>query len=82
MNSETLDSTRDMGFDGKPGNANENFASDAFGYTLNYYNGDYSAIDNNRNNFIAGKNNMSNLATEVAGVRNPFYREALNSHTV
>jgi len=70
MNSETLDSTRDMGFDGKPGNANENFASDAFGYTLNYYNGDYSAIDNNRNNFIAGKNNMSNLATDAPGLYN------------
>jgi RHS repeat-associated protein len=34
-----------VGLDGKPGNANEFFGHDVFGYTLNYFNGDYKPID-------------------------------------
>ena len=46
VNSETLDSTRDIGRDGDTtaSNLNRNFAKDVFGYTLNYFHNDYSAI--------------------------------------
>ncbi|SFH37188.1 RHS repeat-associated core domain-containing protein [Pedobacter insulae] len=43
VNSNTLDSTRDMGQDGF---GNMAFAADAYGFTLGYYNGDYKPIDN------------------------------------
>jgi len=53
VNSNTLDKKRDMGQDGKdtsiynPSNPqlHANFAQDAFGYSLNYFKGDYKAIN-------------------------------------
>ncbi|MBL7888015.1 MAG: hypothetical protein JNL24_00590 [Bacteroidia bacterium] len=47
VNSNTLQTHRDMGVDGDTllPNPNKNFAKDGFGYTLNYYTGDYKAID-------------------------------------
>jgi RHS repeat-associated protein len=48
VNSNTLDTTRDIGQDGNSllgGNPNAGFAPDVMGYTLNYFNGDYAAID-------------------------------------
>jgi hypothetical protein len=47
VNSNTLDTTRDMGTDADTltGNANAYFGKDVFGYSLNYYNGDYAPID-------------------------------------
>ncbi len=51
VNSNTLDSTRDVGRDGNPiaNNPNAGFAPDVFGYTLNYYDtvgiSDYRPID-------------------------------------
>jgi len=54
VNSNTLDTARDMGKDGAIGSVNSIFAKDAFGYTLNYHTNDYNAIDglkwNNANN--------------------------------
>jgi RHS repeat-associated protein len=46
VNSNTLDAHRDMGVDGDTTlpNPNKNFAKDGFGYTLNYFAGDYKAI--------------------------------------
>ena len=38
------DGSFDMGQDGKSGSANVNVARDAFGFSLNYYNGDYKPI--------------------------------------
>jgi RHS repeat-associated protein len=45
VNSNTLEAKRDMGKDGltQTGNPNQNFAQDAYGYTLGYFNQDYSA---------------------------------------
>jgi len=70
VNSNTLDTARDMGKDGAIGSVNSIFAKDAFGYTLNYHTNDYKAIDglkwNNANNrfesIIAGSdlNNSRN----------------------
>ncbi|MGP8214012.1 MAG: RHS repeat-associated core domain-containing protein [Bacteroidia bacterium] len=53
VNSDLLDSNRDMGHDGLqvPGNLNKSFARDAMGYTLKYFDksslipGDYDAIN-------------------------------------
>jgi len=54
VNSNTLDTLRDIGKDGSIGSINSAFAKDAFGYTLNYHANDYKAIDglkwNNANN--------------------------------
>jgi hypothetical protein len=47
VNSNTLEAKRDMGKDGytpsNNSNKNQNFERDAFGYSLSYYNNDYSA---------------------------------------
>ena len=67
VNSNSLNENLDMGIDGKniTGNSNKNFARDAFGYSLNYFDGDYTPIDLNKqqtaNNFIANTNNLTNL---------------------
>lgn len=48
VNSNTLNADRDMGKDGSDliaGHPNKIFAKDAFGYTLNYFQGDYKQID-------------------------------------
>ncbi len=51
VNSNTLNSNNDMGRDGNStalgggSNPNENFALDAMGYSLGYYNGDYTPIE-------------------------------------
>ena len=48
VNSNTLDADRDMGKDGSslnPSHPNKVFAKDAFGYSLNYYQGDYKQIN-------------------------------------
>lgn len=48
VNSNTLKKAKDMGSDGDlsiGGNPNGYFARDIMGYSLNYYNGDYDAID-------------------------------------
>ncbi|MBN8703790.1 MAG: hypothetical protein J0M08_12050 [Bacteroidetes bacterium] len=56
VNSNTLDKTRDIGNDGNHSTQftlqNATFAQDAFGYSLNYFDGDYSAIDTSRWNTI------------------------------
>jgi hypothetical protein len=44
VNSNVLKDTADMGQDGLNGSINQSFARDAFGYSLNYYNGDYKPI--------------------------------------
>ncbi|MEO6240311.1 MAG: RHS repeat-associated core domain-containing protein, partial [Bacteroidia bacterium] len=47
VNSNTLDSTRDIGRDADTllANANRLFGKDVYGYTLNYFDGDYKPID-------------------------------------
>jgi hypothetical protein len=73
VNSETLDSTRDMGQDGNKviGNNNANFAKDVFGYSLNYFTGDYSAIGgSSANSFLADKTNCSYLSSDGPSLYN------------
>jgi RHS repeat-associated protein len=66
VNSNTLETKRDIGKDGFKGDTNQVFARDAFGYSLSYYNGDYSAAsgmvwNNVTNRFEAYSGNASML---------------------
>lgn len=46
VNSNTLKATRDMGRDAElAGGLNDRFATDAYGYSLGYFEGDYTAAD-------------------------------------
>jgi RHS repeat-associated protein len=51
VNSTVLRSTHDMGEDGKDGSVNQYTAKDAIGFNLNYFTGDYSAINAGVNPF-------------------------------
>ena len=44
MNSSITNPSYDMGFDGDVHSSNSTVARDAFGYTINYFNGDYRSI--------------------------------------
>ncbi|MBI4929917.1 MAG: hypothetical protein HY841_04080, partial [Bacteroidetes bacterium] len=77
VNSNTLDSVRDIGMDGNKipaNNLNKIFAADVFGYSLNYFGADYSAIDQNKNlpanNFIADASANTNLAADAPNLFN------------
>jgi len=45
VNSSILDSSKDMGNDGKPGTMFGKISKDVMGFTLGYYNNDYKPID-------------------------------------
>jgi RHS repeat-associated protein len=55
VNSNSMDPGRDVGKDGLTGGARQAIGKDAFGFSLNYYNGDYQSITSfsTSNNFIA-----------------------------
>jgi hypothetical protein len=62
VNSNMLREKRDIGRDGDvtlPSNINANFARDAFGYSLSYFNGDYKAINLGAPKFEAGYSGSS-----------------------
>jgi hypothetical protein len=78
VNSETLLASRDMGKDGhlENDNLNKRIARDAYGYSLGYFNGDYTSSDNvpfanktnsdlmqNRHDLYNG--NISNMVTTI-----------------
>jgi hypothetical protein len=94
VNSNTLDTTRDIGQDGNrvTGNPNAYFAKDVFGYTLNYFAGDYTAINGTvsqtANNFESDKTNSDllanredffngNISAMVTTITNPTTGEVL-----
>ena len=93
VNSNSLNENRDMGADGKTGSANVNVARDAFGYSLNYFDGDYAAIDpdkwdNVTDRFEAGKTGSDwmgsnhnlyngNISSMATTITNPATREVL-----
>ena len=45
VNSTSLDASKDMGQDGVEGSTNSSVAKDEFGYSLSYFDGDYSAVN-------------------------------------
>ncbi len=83
VNSTSLDPLQDMGADGKP-NSSGILASDVFSYSLNYYAGDYSAINKNvtpfpgssaylNNNYRPLYNgNISSMAVNIGTFNNPL----------
>ena len=73
VNSNTLQSNTDIGKDGQSGTLNAMIGRDAFGYSLNYFAGDYQAISNPGalNNFIASTAAKSSiLATDGPSLYN------------
>ena len=64
VNSTSLDASKDMGQDGLAGSENSSVAKDEFGYSLSYFDGDYSAV-----NLPAGRQGApsSDLDVQVGG---------------
>lgn len=52
VNAGALNATRDMGGDGQGSNYRKNIGIDAFGFILDYYEGDYTQINSGTNSFI------------------------------
>jgi len=93
VNSNILDPEKDMGNDGDDAGLNSNVARDAFGFTLNYFSGDYNAIDLNKWNtagtrfeaytsgsdLFAARNDLynGNISAMVTTITNPDTREIL-----
>lgn len=63
VNSNALASTTDIGNDGLTGNLNARIGTDAFGYSINYFVGDYKAIAtlSSANNFIAATTSIASI---------------------
>jgi RHS repeat-associated protein len=70
VNSNTLNKTRDIGNDGVTTNINQNVAQDEFGFTLGYFNGDYSAINSPASTNFEANTAGSNLLASSAPMYN------------
>lgn len=83
VNSDLLDSNRDMGHDGLQisGNLNRYFARDAFGYTLKYFKGalstgqygDYDAIDKTKWNDNVSRFEAKDYNSDLMSTRHDLY---------
>jgi hypothetical protein len=86
VNSDLLDSNRDMGHDGLqvPGNLNRYFARDAMGYTLKYFKGevsqgqygDYDAINKNVWNNNVSRFEAYDYNSDLMNARHDLYNHA------
>ena len=88
VNSNDLNSKRDIGQDGfiASSNPNQIFASDAVGYTLNYFNGDYKPIDQtNKWNTVTDRfeadKTSSNIDISTNGLYNGCIRSSITTIT-
>jgi len=87
VNSNTLDKKRDMGQDGKdtsiydPSNPqlHANFAQDAFGYSLNYFKGDYKAISQVRWNNATNRFEAVTTGSELMQQTHDLYNGNIKS---
>ncbi|MCW9018914.1 MAG: hypothetical protein OQJ96_01340, partial [Flavobacteriales bacterium] len=74
VNSNTLKANRDIGKDADltMNGFNSHFATDAFGYSLGYFDGDYNAINNTiaANNYFLADISGSNLETAAKSLYN------------
>ncbi|MBA4241931.1 MAG: hypothetical protein C0448_14490 [Sphingobacteriaceae bacterium] len=63
VNSNSLDRDYDIGRDGKVAttNLNQEFAQDAYGYSLGYFNGDYISKNASASNFMASATNIQGV---------------------
>ena len=79
VNSNTLDPIKDIGQDGfNPGNnsnTNQNFARDAFGFTLDYFQGDYSAINSAKWQTTPNNNRFESVTSgsDFSGARSDIF---------
>jgi len=87
VNSNTLDKKRDMGQDGKdtsiydPNNPqlHANFAQDAFGYSLNYFKGDYKAISQVRWNNATNRFEAVTTGSDLMASRHYLHNGNISS---
>lgn len=75
VNSNQLKAENDPGRDGGnvAGNPNRNFAKDAFGYTLGYYQGDYEPIDPAKWTTVADRFEAVTGGSNLADARNDLF---------
>ena len=69
VNSNNLNANNDIGQDGLSTSINKNFAHDAFGYSLNYFNGDYDAIDPARWSVITNRFEADKTGSDLIAAR-------------
>lgn len=75
VNSIAMDSLHDMGNDGQIGGANQYVAKDEYGFSLNYYTGDYKSINSSVSPF------PGHSAYYPAGYNRPLYNGNISSMT-
>jgi len=75
VNSNVLNPKNDGGHDGLvvSGNANSNFARDAYGYTLGYYSGDYTPIDTSKWNTISKRFEANTTGSSLLAARHDLF---------
>ncbi|HTF05447.1 MAG TPA: RHS repeat-associated core domain-containing protein [Bacteroidia bacterium] len=75
VNSNWLDTTRDMGHDADTltGNVNALFAKDAFSYSLTYYEGDYAPIDTSKWNNVKKRWEAEQGGSDFSGDRQDLF---------
>jgi len=79
VNSNTLDTLRDIGKDGAIGSVNSIFAKDAFGYTLNYHANDYKAIDGLKWNTATNRFESIIAGSDLNNSRNDLFNGNITS---
>jgi len=81
VNSTTLKKKRDMGRDGDLSftNPNGNFARDIVGYALNYYQGDYAAIDSMKWNTANTRFDAYNVSSDLSANSSNLYDGNISS---
>ncbi len=79
VNSNLLNPNKDMGNDGKTGHVNEDFARDVFGYTLNYYKGDYMPVDVVKWNAASTRFEAFHNSSDMMSNRNDLFNGNISS---
>ncbi|HXP50037.1 MAG TPA: hypothetical protein VN922_08790, partial [Bacteroidia bacterium] len=75
VNSNQLDGIHDMGHDAlqQSGNLNKHFARDGFGYTLNYFTGDYDPINKSTWNNVANRFEAGAVHSDLMNSRHDLF---------
>ena len=73
VNSDALDPGRDMGKDGAGTGTHTMVGRDAFGYSLNYYAGDYAAIESTRWSTLTNRFESGRIGSQLFGARSDLY---------
>jgi RHS repeat-associated protein len=84
VNSTNLKGENDIGKDAYTSSANSNtyFAKDEFGFSLNYFDGDYAAtkMPNNTSNYFLGETNGSGLNGSTKNLYNGNIKSMVTTH--